>query len=77
MYYVMENNGAIRECIETFTHTTQCCSPGTKCLVGLNQALQPSRHFNVKASGPSRVDIIYKMLPSKGYMLCSFSAHFR
>ncbi len=46
-------------------NTTRCCSPGTKCLIGPNLAFQPSRHFNVKASGPSLVDI-YERLPSKG-----------
>jgi hypothetical protein len=65
MYYAVENNGAIRERVESVAHTTRCRSPGAKCPVGPNLAFQPSRHFNVKASGPSLVDI-YGRLPSKG-----------
>ena len=44
MYYAVENNGAVRECIESVAHTTRCRSPGTKCPVGPNLAFQPSRH---------------------------------
>jgi hypothetical protein len=57
MYYAAENNGAERERVESVAHIARCRSPGTKCPVGLNLAFQPFRHFNVKASGPSLVDI--------------------
>ena len=77
MYYAMENNGAVRERVESVAHTMRCRSPGTKCLVGPNLAFQPSRHFNVKASGPSLVDIYMTGFPQKGYTLSSFFARSR